>query len=91
MEKTLHPERPGKSRQKVPEGLKVKGKAPAMMSARILIVDDEVAVLNTFGAFLVRDGYEVRTAADFDTALEIIRKENIDFILLDIMLVSTRA
>ncbi len=70
----------------MPEGLKVKGKAPAMMSARILIVDDEVAVLNTFGAFLVRDGYEVRTAADFDTALEIIRKENIDFILLDIML-----
>jgi len=53
---------------------------------KILIVDDEMDTLLTTKRALEIDGYNVIEANDGKKALEIIRKENPDIILLDLML-----
>lgn len=56
------------------------------MSERILVVDDEKALLESLVYNLERQGYLVDSAADGHTALESARKNHPDLILLDIML-----
>jgi DNA-binding response OmpR family regulator len=53
---------------------------------RILVVDDEPHILEVVQAYLRRDGHDVRTAADGETALELVRAEAPDLIVLDVML-----
>jgi PAS domain S-box-containing protein len=55
-------------------------------SATVLLVDDEPHIRWTMAEFLKRAGYEVQTAADFDSALEIINRTNIDVAVVDIFL-----
>jgi len=59
---------------------------PDAMSARILVVDDEAHIVDVLRAYLEREGYQVLTAADGDTALERIRADEPDLIVLDVML-----
>ncbi len=54
--------------------------------AKILVVDDERILLDTLRYNLVKAGYEVRTAADGETALRIARQDSPDLVLLDVML-----
>lgn len=54
--------------------------------SKILIVEDELALRETLEYNLAREGYQVYTAADGITALEIARREQPDLILLDVML-----
>lgn len=56
------------------------------MPQRILIVDDEPAVLDMLAYNLRRANYEVLTAADGRTALYLARNDRPDLILLDLML-----
>lgn len=56
------------------------------MPQRILIVDDEPAVLDLLAYNLRRANYEVLTAADGRTALRLARNDRPDLILLDLML-----
>lgn len=56
------------------------------MSNKVLIVEDEPTLLETLEYNLLRQGYEVCTAADGPTALEAARQQRPDVILLDIML-----
>ncbi len=56
------------------------------MSAKILIIDDEKSILNLVTAYLRPEGYEVRTAIDGRTGLQIAQTFNPDLIVLDIML-----
>jgi DNA-binding response OmpR family regulator len=53
---------------------------------RILIVEDEVALLNGLRDNLEYDGYEVLTAADGEAGLAAIRDRKPDLVLLDIIL-----
>ncbi|MFJ3802618.1 response regulator transcription factor [Streptomyces sp. NPDC090088] len=53
---------------------------------RLLVVDDEPAILDTVGRFLGFIGYEVRTAATVHEALATARDFLPDLILLDVML-----
>lgn len=53
---------------------------------RILVVDDEQALVDLVQGYLVREHYEVLTAADGYAALELARKEQPDLIVLDLML-----
>ncbi|GAQ75814.1 putative transcriptional regulatory protein [Streptomyces turgidiscabies] len=53
---------------------------------RLLVVDDEPAILDTVGRFLRFIGYEVRTAATVKEALAEARDHLPELILLDIML-----
>ncbi len=56
------------------------------MSLRILVVDDETAVTDLIGYNLQKAHYEVLTAHDGETALQISRESAPDLILLDLML-----
>ena len=53
---------------------------------RILVVDDEPRIVEVVRAYLEREGYAVLTARDGDAALERVRVDNPDLIVLDLML-----
>lgn len=55
-------------------------------SPRILVVDDEPPIVELVAGYLVREGWEVRTAADGPTALEVIEVWSPDVVVLDLML-----
>mgnify|MGYP000013210076 CR=1 FL=1 len=53
---------------------------------RILVVDDEVSIQQLLQTVLMREGYEVDTAGDGSEALELIKGNKFDLIILDIMM-----
>ncbi len=57
-----------------------------MAAKKVLIVDNDNFFLETLGNFLTEKGYAVRKAADGLEALEKVKEEPPDFILLDIIL-----
>jgi DNA-binding response OmpR family regulator len=59
-----------------------KGEQPS----RILVVEDDLTLLETLEYNLRSEGYEIITAADGLTALEVAREEQPDLIVLDLML-----
>ncbi|HJZ46935.1 MAG TPA: HD domain-containing phosphohydrolase [Roseiflexaceae bacterium] len=54
------------------------------MSAKILVVDDEPSIVDVLTRFLSREGYSVVTASNGREALERVRQEPPDLILLDV-------
>ncbi len=54
--------------------------------ARILVVDDDPDFVNLTRKILSTRGYEVITAASGQQALQVMRKEKPDLVLLDIMM-----
>lgn len=54
------------------------------MSAKILVVDDEPAILDLLVRILKRDGYQPITATNGVEALELVAREAPDLILLDV-------
>ena len=56
------------------------------MSERVLIVDDEPIVRDVLSRYLTRSGFEVETADDGESALEVHGSTDPDIVLLDIML-----
>lgn len=57
-----------------------------MPKIRILVVDDERAILDLVRQLLLRHGYEVLTAQDGDAALNAVHDHRPDLIVLDLML-----
>ncbi len=55
-----------------------------MSKPRVLIVDDETAILDTLRILLKREGFEVATAASGRRGLEALAEEVPDFVLTDI-------
>jgi len=53
---------------------------------RVLVVDDEPMVRDVLSRYLTREGFAVSAAADGHEALEMIRSDAPDVILLDLML-----
>jgi len=53
---------------------------------RILIIDDEEALLKNIGDFLAVKGYAVSTSKDGDSGLKIIESENPQLLILDLHL-----
>ena len=56
------------------------------MARKILVVDDEAVLVETIAYNLEQAGYQVTTASDGASALEAVRCETPDLIILDIML-----
>lgn len=56
------------------------------MNNNILVVDDEKEIRNLIEIYLKNEGYEVIKARDGEEALEILEKEDIHLIILDIMM-----
>ena len=63
-----------------------KSKKKAKPQSKILVVEDDLTLLETLEYNLVGEGYEVITAADGLTALEVAREKQPDLIVLDLML-----
>jgi two-component system, OmpR family, alkaline phosphatase synthesis response regulator PhoP len=57
-----------------------------MSAARILVVDDEPSIVELVSAYLAREGYMVRIAADGSSALQEAQRFDPDVVILDIML-----
>jgi DNA-binding response OmpR family regulator len=57
-----------------------------MPSNKVLVVEDDQTLLDVLGYNLVKESYQVITAADGVSALELARKSKPDLIILDIML-----
>ena len=53
---------------------------------KILVVDDEQNILDVIKAYLEKDGFDVITAMDGKSALDIYNNEEIHLIVLDLML-----
>lgn len=56
------------------------------MPARILVVDDEPAIVDVLSRLLARDGYQVITARNGAEALMMVAQHHPDLILLDVMM-----
>jgi DNA-binding response OmpR family regulator len=52
--------------------------------SKVLIIDDDVAVTQTFASMLRLEGHEVRTALDAETGLQQARTEQPDAIIVDL-------
>jgi len=63
-----------------------KSKKKSAQPSKILVVEDDLTLLDTLEYNLSAEGYEVVTAADGLTALEVAREEQPDLIVLDLML-----
>ncbi|MBY3618083.1 response regulator transcription factor [Acinetobacter sp. CUI P1] len=57
-----------------------------MHNATLLLVDDEAEIIKLMQIYLENEGYRLLTARDGLEALEIIKKETIDLMVLDIMM-----
>ncbi len=58
------------------------------MGQRVLVVDDEAAIVELVSYNLSREGFEVLVTADGAEALKMARKEAPDLVILDVMLPS---
>jgi DNA-binding response OmpR family regulator len=56
------------------------------MNARILLVDDETPILDLVRGYLEREGYAISTVEDGLAAVEHVRQERPDVVVLDVML-----
>ena len=54
--------------------------------ARILVCDDDVAIVDAIEIYLVQEGFEVSKAYDGDQALKMLKQEQIDLLIIDVMM-----
>ncbi|MCG8685150.1 MAG: response regulator [Desulfobacterales bacterium] len=57
-----------------------------MSEKTILVVDDEISILNMFELAFTQKGYDVKTAASAEEALEILKTQKIHVMFLDLNL-----
>ena len=53
---------------------------------KILFIEDEVSLQETFGDVFSRQGYEMISALDGEEGLRLVKSEKLDLILLDLIL-----
>ncbi len=53
---------------------------------RILVIDDEPKIVEVVEAYLVNSGYQVRTAFDGSSGMDLFEKYGADLVVLDLML-----
>ena len=56
------------------------------MAQRILVVDDDRSIVKVLTAYLELSGYQVLPAYDGEMALQILRRERPDLLILDVMM-----
>jgi putative nucleotidyltransferase with HDIG domain len=62
------------------------GKTPSSRRLTILVVEDHGSLCEMLSLYLIRHGYHVRTADNGQVALDVLSKEDVDLVLLDLML-----
>lgn len=56
------------------------------MGYRVLIADDEAEIIEFLSLYLKRNGYEILSALDGRSALDILKSQNVDLAIVDIMM-----
>ncbi len=56
------------------------------MGRRVVLVEDEPNIIEAISFILSREGWDVRTHSNGDTALEALRRNEPDLVILDVML-----
>lgn len=56
------------------------------MNKTVLVVDDELRMRKLVGDFLMREGYIILEADNGRTALDILSREKVDLVILDVMM-----
>jgi len=56
------------------------------MKAKILAIDDEKDILELISYNLRKEGFDVETSLNGEQALKLIKKDNCNLIILDLML-----
>ena len=54
--------------------------------SKIMIVDDNPEIVELIKQILLKEGYETKCAYDGKECLEMLKKENVDLIILDVMM-----
>ena len=57
--------------------------------SKIIIIDDNPDFLFTMETFLTRNGFNVETASDGNSGIDLIRKHRPDLVMLDVMMENT--
>ena len=60
------------------------------MSCKILIIDDDHDILETTGAILAHEGFEIHSADSVERGLELVDSLEPDIVLLDVMFPESR-
>lgn len=53
---------------------------------KILVCDDDKEIVEAIEIYLIQEGYDIAKAYDGEQALEILQKEDIDLIIIDVMM-----
>jgi DNA-binding NtrC family response regulator len=61
-----------------------------MVKNKLLLLEDEVTILESYGQILVNNGYEVFLAKTYDEAIRLIEEYDFDVVILDIFLKERR-
>jgi two-component system alkaline phosphatase synthesis response regulator PhoP len=56
------------------------------MAQRILVVDDDRSIVKVLSAYLEQSGYQVLPAYDGEMAIQVLRRERPDLVILDLMM-----
>ena len=56
------------------------------MAQRVLVVDDDRAIVRVLCAYLTQSGFETFSASDGEMALYLLRREHPDLMILDLMM-----
>jgi DNA-binding response OmpR family regulator len=56
------------------------------MTRRVLLIEDEPNIIEAVSFILSRDGWEVKTHSNGHDAMDVVRSQNADLVILDVML-----
>ena len=54
--------------------------------AKILVCDDDKDIVEAIDIYLTQEGYEVLKAYDGDEAIKVLKKNEVDFLIMDVMM-----
>ena len=54
--------------------------------AKVLVCDDDKEIVEAIDIYLTQEGYEVFKAYDGQEALEVLKKESVDLLVIDVMM-----
>ena len=54
--------------------------------SKILVCDDDKEIVEAIDIYLTQEGYTVRKAYDGEEALKILKEEEIDLLIIDVMM-----
>ena len=54
--------------------------------AKILVCDDDKDIVEAIDIYLTQEGYEVLKAYDGDEAIKVLKKNEVDLLIMDVMM-----